>query len=412
MGRYGGTILTGRENFTLWQGNLEIELAAARLKKFLRLEHCVAPIFKTADVNLHTNLKEWEFQHTQAFKFILQSVDNTHRIAIQSCRTACQAYETLRSRYGMKNTALLAQLLTQIFSIQSMKQSNVTEKYDLIINLSTQIADQEPDAKIPDIIQVVILMQSLPSSYDTTIEILTSKEKFRTVNDVIQAIKSTETKLDEPIEEIEIANAAHKSGSSQVKVCWVCQGDHTKPKCPRWLATEEGRKFKQSGLKWYKWRELDKDKKYFANSSMAVNTCMTPEGNIVDFSDSESIENSASGSSLTSGAWGLDTMCSCHLIPHKDAFIGELRPVRLPIDVPNGSIIYSEGRGDVRIYWNNNFSSQHPRSTILRDVLYVPKVSINLISVGALTDKRHTWNCSNTDMHIYTKYGRLLFRGI
>ncbi|KAI0994249.1 hypothetical protein K3495_g13934 [Podosphaera aphanis] len=133
------------------------------------------------------------------------------------------------------------------------------------------------------------------------------KEKFPTLNDVFQAIKSTETKLDEPIEEIEIANAAHKSGSSQVKVCWVCQGDHTKPQCPRWLATEEGRKFKQSGLKWYKWRELEKDKKYCANSSMAVNTCMTPKGNIVDFSDSESIENSAylsaSGSSLTSGAW-------------------------------------------------------------------------------------------------------------
>ena len=77
MGKYGGTILTGRENFTLWQGNLEVELAAMRLKRFLLPEHCTPPsLNKQAndeDKKAHLiDLEEYEFKHAQAFKIILQ----------------------------------------------------------------------------------------------------------------------------------------------------------------------------------------------------------------------------------------------------------------------------------------------------------------------------------------------------
>ncbi|KHJ32814.1 hypothetical protein EV44_g3611 [Erysiphe necator] len=168
-------------------GDLEIELAASRLKNFLKPENCLPSLPKDNASDLHkldVELEEYEFQHAQAFKMILQSVDINNKVAIQSCRKASDAYDTLKSRYEMKDTALLSQLLTQIFTVQSMKQSSVTDKYDLKINLTTQIAEQQPDAKIPDIVQVVILMRSLASEYDTTLEILTSKEKFPTVNEV------------------------------------------------------------------------------------------------------------------------------------------------------------------------------------------------------------------------------------
>ncbi|KAI1001165.1 hypothetical protein K3495_g7028, partial [Podosphaera aphanis] len=67
MGKYGGTILTGRENFPLWQNNLKIELAAARLKQFLRPEACVMPVIpKNADpvkkVAVDFEIEEWEYK--------------------------------------------------------------------------------------------------------------------------------------------------------------------------------------------------------------------------------------------------------------------------------------------------------------------------------------------------------------
>lgn len=257
MGKYGGTILTGRENFSLWQGNLEVELAAMRLKKFLQPENCSPPLFyekanEAENKAFQLEIEDWEFKHAQALKTILQSVDNTNKIAIQSCRTAASAYETLKSRYGMKDTALLAQMLSQLFAVQNMKHSTVTEKYDLIVNLTAQIAQQQQEATIPDIIQAVILMRSLSTEYDTTVEILTNKDRFPKVYEVFQAAKGTETKLDESLLEVEIADAAQNSKLA-TKSCWVCKGNHVKPSCPKWLATEEGKLFKKSGLKWHQW---------------------------------------------------------------------------------------------------------------------------------------------------------------
>ncbi|KAF5188826.1 hypothetical protein FRX31_021587, partial [Thalictrum thalictroides] len=259
MGKYGGTILTGRENFALWDSNLQIELAAVRLKKFLRPDNCVTPVLKenanpSEKKSFEITLEEWEFQHAQAFKLLMQSVDNANKIAIQSCPTAHRAYVTLKDRYGMKDTALLAQLLSQLFSVQSMKDSFVTEKYDLIVSLSSQIESQQSKAKIPNIVQAVILMRSLPHEYDTTLEILTNKDDFPTINDVFQAAKATETRLNEQNDDIEIVNAAVNQ-RSQGKICWVCRGNHVKPQCPKWLASEEGKEFTNSGMKWHHWQE-------------------------------------------------------------------------------------------------------------------------------------------------------------
>lgn len=94
-----------------------------------------------------------------------------------------------------------------------MKHASVVEKYDLIINLCAQITDQQPDATISDIVRAVIFMRSLPSEYDTTLEILTNKSTFPTIEDIFQAVKSTETRLadTEDFTELQIANAAGKS---------------------------------------------------------------------------------------------------------------------------------------------------------------------------------------------------------
>ena len=110
-------------------------------------------------------------------------------------------------------------------------------------------------------------------------------------------------------------------------------------------------------------------------------------------------------------AWGLDTMCSCHLTPHKDAFIGKIKYRRVPIEVANGETIYSAGKGDVRIFWKTSKSSEHINSTIIRDVLYVPKSSISLISLGMLAEKGVTWTCDDTQMSLF-KNGDIILRGI
>lgn len=47
MGNYDNNILVNRKNFIIWQNNLHIRLAAAKLKKLLRSEDCIPPIRKS-----------------------------------------------------------------------------------------------------------------------------------------------------------------------------------------------------------------------------------------------------------------------------------------------------------------------------------------------------------------------------
>lgn len=126
------------------------------------LENCSPPSAKeSTDKKISgVGLEECVYHHAQALKMILQSVDSTNRITIKSCLTTAKAYEALKSRYGMKDTAFLVQLLSQLFALQNMKQCTVTEKYDVMINITSQITDQEKEAMIQDIVQAVILMRS------------------------------------------------------------------------------------------------------------------------------------------------------------------------------------------------------------------------------------------------------------
>ena len=301
---------------------------------------------------------------------ILQSVEAGNKVVIQYCHTASEAFNTLINRYGIKYIAPLAQLLSQLFAVQSMKISPVTLKHDLIVSLTLEIAAQELETAIPDVVQTVTLMRSLSQEYNTTIEILTKRDKFPNFFEVFQSVRTTETKLAEPDEhtlEVELANAVAGNYIRQKKNCWVCNGDHFKSRCPKWLSTLKGKEFKTSGLKWYEWQEIKKNKREQAHATGPIVRC--PQ--VVKYSDSESeSERStylcASSPSLTSKRiWGLDIIRSCHLTPFKDVFIGENLPSRVPIEVDNGTIVYSVGRADVRIYWKNSSAFKRTRSTIL-----------------------------------------------
>ena len=98
------------------------------------------------------------------------------------------------------------------------------------------------------------------------------------------------------------------------------------------------------------------------------------------------------------------------LNPLTDAFISQISSVKVPIQIADGTTIHSEGKGDVRIFWKRSEASKHLKSTILRDVLYVPKASVNLISLGTLSEKGSTLVCKGKDMLVYREE-KLLFRG-
>lgn len=80
---------------------------------------------------------------------------------------------------------------------------------------------------------------------------------------------------------------------------------------------------------------------------------------------------------LTPAQWTIDSGASKHMCTHKHWF-SSLKPYQTEIFVANNAKVLSKGIGTVRIMTSSGFK-------VIREVLYVPDLSTNLISVSALT---------------------------
>lgn len=144
-----------------------------------------------------------------------------------------------------------------------------------------------------------------------------------------------------------ISNAVSNMFGRKPKIFWVCKGN-IESQYQKWSITDEGNRFKNSGLKWYEWETNIKN---MLNSKIAVTKKDTTSALNNHENNDFSTYLCAIASSSMKNAWGLDIMCSCHLIPHRDAFISQIKYFRVPIDVANGETIYLAGKGDIRTFW-------------------------------------------------------------
>ena len=75
--------------------------------------------------------------------------------------------------------------------------------------------------------------------------------------------------------------------------------------------------------------------------------------------------------------WLIDSACSHHISPWKDLFTrGSLKACDVEVTVANDETEAAKLYGDVRIPWSHQGV---PRTSILQDVYYVPRINLNLV---------------------------------
>ena len=81
------------------------------------------------------------------------------------------------------------------------------------------------------------------------------------------------------------------------------------------------------------------------------------------------------------GQWYLDIGCSTHMIGHKDWFVCLDERMKSKVRFADDSTMLAEGIGNVLIQRKDG------KETCIEDVLYVPGISSNLLSLGQLLQK-------------------------
>ena len=139
-----------------------------------------------------------------------------------------------------------------------------------------------------------------------------------------------------------------------------------------------------------------------ANIASIVNECSSDSG-----SDALMVSYTVLSASTTTKLI-IDSGASCHMCCDSGLF-DKLKVLTHPIDVSVGDGRSLKGRGIISL--NMKLSDEKLNKCRLLDVLYVPKLSYNLLSVPKVTDLDKTTDFDEKGCKIYTAKGKLIAEG-
>ena len=107
--------------------------------------------------------------------------------------------------------------------------------------------------------------------------------------------------------------------------------------------------------------------------------------------------------SSSSECWLIDSDCTNHMTYDRTLF-KELKPTEVTkVRIGNGDYISTKGKGTISITTSSG-------TKMISDVLYVPDINQNLLSVGQLIEKGCKVSFENHFFHIYNAGGEEILR--
>nr|XP_004514601.1 uncharacterized protein LOC101489282 [Cicer arietinum] len=100
----------------------------------------------------------------------------------------------------------------------------------------------------------------------------------------------------------------------------------------------------------------------------------------------------------------LDTRCSNHMTDHKDSFVIIDEKVKREIRFADNSTITAEGVDKILIQRRDG------KQSFICDVLYLPNMKNNLLSLGQLLEKGYSINMENRQMKMFDSAKRLILK--
>ena len=102
--------------------------------------------------------------------------------------------------------------------------------------------------------------------------------------------------------------------------------------------------------------------------------------------------------SSSSDSWLVDSGCTNHMTHNEKMFKHLDRTFVSKVKIGNGDFVAVHGKGEVAVDTPSGIK-------LISDVLYVPEISENLLSVGQMLDKNYSLNFSNKTCTIYDPQG-------
>lgn len=336
----------GTGNFVLWQMRLKDLLAQQGISKALE---------ETMPEKMDAG--KWEEMKAQAAATIRLSLSDSVMYQVMDEKTPKEIWDKLASLYMSKSLTSKLYLKQQLYGLQMQEESDLRKHVDVFNQLVVDLS--KLDVKLDDEDKAIILLCSLPPSYEHVVTTLTHGKDTVKTEEIISSLLARDLRRSKKNEAMEASQAEsllvkakhdHEAGVSKSKEkgarCYKChEFGHIRRNCPLL-------KKRKGGI-----------------ASLAARG---------DDSDSSSHEILTVSNEKSGEAWMLDSASSYHVTSKREWFSsyksGDFGVVYLGDDTSYRVV----GVGDVK------FKMYDGNEVLLSDVRHVPGLRKSLISLGSL----------------------------
>ena len=305
-----------------------------------------------------------------------------------------EVWKKLEDQFQPKTWSNKLHLWRKLYGLKLIPGTSVQEHCKQMIEIFNELAVLDDPVSEED--RVMHLLASLPESYDVLVTALEANKTVPNMETVIERLTHEERRQNERCQsgsEVGLFSRYKKphrkgqgqgtqkgQGQGQGPMCYKCKGfGHIRKNCPQ---LRKGNK-KHGGEKAQK---AEDDTVFFA------------------------AETALTSSTVSCTKWIIDSGATSHMCCN-DKLFESLQPLQHPVKVSigDGHELHAKGIGSVnlRVNCDGKRSSCH-----LRDVLYVPHLEYNLISISKAGQAGKVSRFDGSKCEIMTKEGTVIASGV
>ena len=396
------------ENYRTWSKIMKNNLIGKKLWSIV-IGRIVCP-----DETRPSDLEAWEFNNATAMTYIMTAVDDRQLQHIIRLDTANDQWETLNRIHRDIGLTRLIPLSRRLCGYKAGPSDSVEQIASELRTIAAVMAEIRPGEEPSEFLLARILMDSIDGTPYAMARALLEDKGEITMTMVIEKYKEVESRNKDEISIPEIANKASSSRKFTGKCFYCDKAGHIKTDCFQWLKTDEGREHKRKNENAY--QTNDSKRRGKSSGSRGRKTKKSDEARLTQENDARSEESDSEYARAATEVedfglmaqnkdavpaqeefalvtrnddavpleklkeWVIDSGASRHMTPDRGIFVNMML-IRTTVRVADGTVISSIGRGDILIRMRNGEKIR------LTEVLYVPELDTNLLSIRALQTK-------------------------
>lgn len=323
-------------------------------------------------------LDAWIVKDEKALATIVLSVRTSQLLHVKNCTTSLSAWQKIEEVHRPKGPARKVTIFKSMINLKMSEGSAMNAHLNSFFELADKLS--EMDIKLPDELLTIMLLSSLPSSYENFVVAIESRDDLPKSSILKTKLMEEYSRRDGGSEGV---LAAHEGESAfYVKN----QRNNTKNKTNN---NNQQARPKLRG-KCYKCHKTGHYASSCQNRSEAGEASSFA---MLNTAGSKSVR-------LHNSVWVFDSGSTCHMCCVKEMFVN-MKAHREKIQLAAHNYMFSEGIGDVVI----ETSSQ---TITLRDVLYVPALTANFLSISKAAKSGHLISFNSESAVISKKSGSIV----